>query len=262
MNAWQSVVMNLDQSQSSIYFNQSESFIYFNQSQSSMKMAKFYAIARGRVPGLYLDWTEAKKQVEGFSNAKFKSFKTKDDAKAFLAQYSDVVLPPEPKRTCIKNHGQEYNQFASEAAMYDRVAYLLQFDGGARGNPGHSGAGAVLFNFSTRQVVWSGYEYVGSDKTNNQAEYGGLILGLKAALKLKITDLVIEGDSDLIVQQITGNYKADKLQSLYSRVMHLLPYFDYVINHIPRARNSIADRLANLAMDRKANGEAFGRLVE
>ncbi|CAN0250205.1 unnamed protein product, partial [Hapterophycus canaliculatus] len=62
----------------------------------------------------------------------------------------------------------------------------MQFDGGSRGNPGPSGAGAVLYRSGARAEVWNGSVWVGPKRTNNEAEYSGLIEGLKAAKKLGI----------------------------------------------------------------------------
>ncbi|MGL6343117.1 MAG: reverse transcriptase-like protein, partial [Waterburya sp.] len=49
-------------------------------------------------------------------------------------------------------------------------------------------------------------QYLGEKKTNNQAEYGGLLLGLRKALELEITHLVVFGDSQLIINQVNGEY--------------------------------------------------------
>ena len=58
-------------------------------------------------------------------------------------------------------------------------SYLLQFDGGSRGNPGHAGSGSVILDGETGREVWNSYTYVGPSYTNNVAEYRGLIEGLR-----------------------------------------------------------------------------------
>lgn len=137
--------------------------------------------------------------------------------------------------------------------------YLLQFDGGSRGNPGHSGAGAVIYSVSrcpegTRalQEVWCSSIFVGEERTNNEAEYSGLIAGLEAAQDLGIKCLEVEGDSNLVIQQIKGAYKVkaptlvplfQKAKSIYTQIA------DVKLNHIERALNGRADALANQAMD-------------
>jgi len=141
----------------------------------------------------------------------------------------------------------------------DRV--ILQFDGGSRGNPGPGGAGAVILKEaqSKKFELWHGYHYLGFT-TNNQAEYGGLLLGLLALQKLKLpssTKLLIQGDSKLVISQMTGSYKTrhDKLKPLNESAKDLLKQLNMpsqpAYEHIPRAENSRADELSNMAMDTK-----------
>eukprot|EP00752_Nemacystus_decipiens_P017933 g16076.t1 len=133
--------------------------------------------------------------------------------------------------------------------------YVMQFDGGSRGNPGPSGAGAVLYRLGeggTRVEVWSGSVWVGQRRTNNEAEYSGLIEGLRAAKELGIKRLAVEGDSDLVIQQMLGNYKVSspKMAPLFKKAKSIAKSFDKLeLEHIPRARNGRADTLANVAMD-------------
>jgi ribonuclease HI len=81
-----------------------------------------------------------------------------------------------------RTHAQSWMTPISTSASSD---YMLTFDGGARGNPGPAGCGAVLSLCSSSgdvgEVVWSGYEFVGECETNNVAEHRGLLLGLRAA---------------------------------------------------------------------------------
>eukprot|EP00612_Vaucheria_litorea_P007232 CAMPEP_0171479082 /NCGR_PEP_ID=MMETSP0946-20130122/5179_1 /TAXON_ID=109269 /ORGANISM="Vaucheria litorea, Strain CCMP2940" /LENGTH=167 /DNA_ID=CAMNT_0012009877 /DNA_START=180 /DNA_END=680 /DNA_ORIENTATION=- len=147
--------------------------------------------------------------------------------------------------------------------------YLLQFDGGSRGNPGLCGAGVVVYNFhrnvvslesskSTadlcRESIFEASIYLNDHSTCNEAEYAGIIYGLEAALKLGVKKLVIEGDSMLVVKQLLGSYKvkAKKLMPLHQRAESLLSKFsDFKIVHIERSLNSKPDLLANRAMDHK-----------
>ena len=79
------------------------------------------------------------------------------------------------------------------------------FDGASRGNPGAAGAGALLVN-DDGDVVWETARFLG-EKTNNEAEYNALILLLKAARERSITKLKIYGDSQLIIRQISKQWK-------------------------------------------------------
>ena len=100
--------------------------------------------------------------------------------------------------------------------------------------------------------------YLGpSDCTNNEAEYQGLLAGLKAARSLGIRKLKVEGDSQLIVRQILGEYKVRnaRLKVLHAEAMDLLlpgvNFDSFEIAHIERAKNSEADALANKALDER-----------
>src|SRR6185437_15301537 len=91
--------------------------------------------------------------------------------------------------------------------------------------------------------------------TNNVAEYRALITGLEKAKKLGAKKIHIRGDSELIIKQMRGEYrvKHPDLRELYDEAQFLLHQFDEAkIEHNLRHKNALADKLANLAMDRKA----------
>lgn len=128
--------------------------------------------------------------------------------------------------------------------------YKLMFDGGSRGNPGLSGAGAVLYHFD--KEIWSESFFVGINSTNNHAEYAGLILGLQQARALNIKHLKVEGDSLLVINHMKGDYKcrSENLIALYDKAKELSSYFEVIeFNHILRNKNKRADQLSNIAID-------------
>ena len=130
--------------------------------------------------------------------------------------------------------------------------WKLQFDGGSRGNPGVGGAGAVLYK--NDQEEWSKTFYLGDNVTNNQAEYKGLIGGLKHVSTLDLPNLLVEGDSNLVINQVSGTWrvKNDELKILHDEVQEFINKIkDIRFQHIPRNENKRADQLANEAMDRK-----------
>ena len=130
--------------------------------------------------------------------------------------------------------------------------WKLQFDGGSRGNPGVGGAGAVLYK--NNQEQWSKTFYLGDNITNNQAEYKGLIGGLKHVSTLDLPNLLVEGDSNLVINQVSGTWrvKNDELKILHDEVQEYINKIkDIRFQHIPRNENKRADQLANEAMDRK-----------
>ncbi len=128
----------------------------------------------------------------------------------------------------------------------------LYVDGAARNNPGPAGAGLYLVKEGA-PVEQKGM-YLGL-KTNNQAEYLALLLGLYfAEVHMAQGDtLVIKADSQLMVRQVLGVYrvKNKELARISSMVMTLLKKLHYEIRHIPREENKIADKLANAGIDKK-----------
>jgi ribonuclease HI len=130
---------------------------------------------------------------------------------------------------------------------------ILRFDGGSRGNPGRAGCGFVILTSKTNDTpICYDYKYLGNEQTNNYAEYNGLIMGLEDVLKHNIKNIIIEGDSLLVINQLLGKWKvkSENLKSLYEKASTLLKEFDsYTLKHIPRSENKKADKLANNAMN-------------
>ena len=130
-------------------------------------------------------------------------------------------------------------------------AYVMQFDGCSKKNPGIAGAGAVIYK--NQHEIWSDSFFVGESATNNHAEYAGLILGLQQAIATDIKELHVEGDSLLVINQMLGKYKCNSpnLYDLYERAKILLQEFDVItFEHILRNRNKRADQLANIAVEK------------
>jgi len=130
--------------------------------------------------------------------------------------------------------------------------YLVAFsDGGARGNPGPSGYGVVIQNETGKKVAALS-EYLGH-RTNNFAEYQGLIAALEYAVANGHKALKVISDSELLVRQIKGIYKVKNaaLQELHGRAKELIAQLGWFsIGHVLRGHNEEADRLANAAMDK------------
>jgi ribonuclease HI len=127
---------------------------------------------------------------------------------------------------------------------------IVSCDGAARGNPGPAGAGSQLTT-PAGEVVAEIAEGLG-ETTNNVAEYTAVIMGLERARELGATDVLLRSDSQLLINQITGTYKVrtPHLQPLHRRVLQLAAGFERIrFEHVPRARNAEADRLANLGVD-------------
>jgi len=130
-------------------------------------------------------------------------------------------------------------------------------DGGSRGNPGHAGFGVAIFDQSDKTISEIS-KYIGV-KTNNEAEYTGLIAGLnwlkENYLDLDIVEAELNSDSELIVRQMQGIYKvkAGNLKDLNKQAREFVMAIKAKITFksIRREFNGRADELANEAMDKK-----------
>lgn len=141
---------------------------------------------------------------------------------------------------------QLYHTLVSKPNIKQNSCYLLQFDGGTQPNPGEASGGAIIYS-PTKKMLYETGEYI-DFATNNIAEYKGLIIGLKLALEKGFTNILVEGDSQLIISQVIGKYKVknDKLKIYHKEVVDLVSKFDYVaIRHIYRDFNKEADRITN-----------------
>jgi ribonuclease HI len=126
----------------------------------------------------------------------------------------------------------------------------LHTDGGARGNPGPAGIGAVLYD-ETGTEIGSVSESL-PPTTNNVAEYKALIAGLELALEKGVDGIDVKCDSQLVVSQVKGEWKikSDQLRSLAVKAERLFYKFQpRTLMHVPREENRRADELANEAMD-------------
>jgi ribonuclease HI len=139
-------------------------------------------------------------------------------------------------------------------------------DGGARGNPGPAGYGAVLQDESGH-VLAELSEFLGH-RTNNFAEYAGLLGCLQWAIDHHVSQLRVISDSLLMVKQIQGKFKVNSpdLKPLWTEARRRItelqsfhPQARFEITHALRHKNKIADKLANDAMDRGSGKPAAGR---
>ena len=121
----------------------------------------------------------------------------------------------------------------------------LYIDGAADLHSKTAGIGGVIYD--SDEEIFSFSEYL-HDSTNNEAEYGALIAGLKHLIKLNLLSPTIYSDSELIVKQVNGEYrvKNDRMIILYNEVINLLSSFNsWSLIHVLRDKNKVADKLAN-----------------
>src|SRR5690606_13505235 len=159
-----------------------------------------------------------------------------------------------PSRACDRAPARERRE--------GRVtAYIVEADGGSRGNPGPAGYGAVLRDAADGRLLAGAAEAIGV-ATNNVAEYRGLIAGLRLALDVggEGAPVAVRMDSKLVVEQMAGRWKIknEGLRPLAleaGKLARRLRVTEWT--WIPRARNEHAHRLANEAMDAPAKGRTW-----
>ena len=131
-----------------------------------------------------------------------------------------------------------------------KKTFFLYADGGSRGNPGPAGIGVVILD-SKKKKVKELCKYLG-EATNNNAEYNALIYGLEEVKNLGADDLIVNLDSELVVKQISGEYRVKNadIKPLFEKAIAALKNFkSFEIKHIDRSENKEADKLVNKAIN-------------
>lgn len=212
---------------------------------TSKKKQKFYAVARGRRTGIFTDWPTAARQVQGYPKARYKSFFSRDEAEAFITGGNRIKSSP--AQTPVDTS--------------DRL--IVYTDGGARGNPGPGGYGAVIAHSDGYEELSGGYRLT----TNNRMELMACIAALER-LK-KFSRAALHSDSSYVVNAVNKGWakswkargwkKADGKPALnpdlWDRLLALCEIHDVLFikvkGHAGIELNERCDRLANKAMDKK-----------
>ncbi|KKL83781.1 hypothetical protein LCGC14_1971270 [marine sediment metagenome] len=126
------------------------------------------------------------------------------------------------------------------------MTHVVFFDGSISDNPGGDAGYGILITHNGKTVAT---EHGPSPKaaTNNEAEYAALIEALHMAHRLKLRDLIIRGDSKLVINQMGNRWKIKepRLRQLWLTAKHLLDRFDSTeLEWCPRDDNWLADDLA------------------
>ena len=157
-----------------------------------------------------------------------------------------MPIRPFPEKSNFRS-----KEFFGGPSLSTPIRYLVaHIDGGARGNPGPAGYGAIIEDEVGRPVVELS-DYLGK-QTNNYAEYSGLLAALNYATKHGFTAMKVYSDSELMVKQVLGQYKVNNpaLKELHAQAMKIIKGLEaFEIRHVRREENRQADRLANRAMD-------------
>jgi probable phosphoglycerate mutase len=143
------------------------------------------------------------------------------------------------------------NLFSSQESA-PKSGWITAFcDGGSRGNPGPAGYGVYIQDEKGQKVAELS-EFLGK-KTNNFAEYSGLLAALDYAITHGHSHLKAVADSELMVKQVKGQYRVNspELRPLYEEARRRIAQLEgFQIQHVLREKNRHADRLANAAMDK------------
>ncbi len=154
-----------------------------------MAKKKFYAIAKGKKPGIYTDWSTAEAQVKGFAGARFKGFPSRSEAEAWIKN------PGTPAGKGKSSAKSKTKKFIKPALSKDCIEVYT--DGGAIGNPGPGGYGAVIVKDGKKKELHGGYIHT----TNNRMELTACIKAIEA---LSQTDrpVALFSDSSYVVNGI------------------------------------------------------------
>jgi len=139
---------------------------------------------------------------------------------------------------------------------------VLHTDGGSRGNPGIAGCGIIIEYENGPKI---GYYYYLGEVTNNEAEYAGLVKGLTILSEMRVKKVAAFADSELMCNQINGKYKVKHpvLKTYYEDAKKLISSFQtFSMTHVLREKNKDADKMANIAMDLKKDGETKWTVAE
>ena len=237
-----------------------------------MAKKKYYVVWKGREPGIFTDWDSCKKQVDKFTGARYKSFRTKEEAEAaFGGKYVKSTKTCSPHRPSAKkkrpaNTIKTYT--ASEIAKME-IDTKIFTDGGCEPNPGEAGSGVAVYRDGVIDELWHGlYHPMG---TNNTAELNALHHALLMAQDEVKQDksVAIFCDSKYSIQCVTmwainwerrgwtkkgGEIKIlELIKKIYA--LHQLLKEDvkvlHVNGHVGVEGNELADRMSILAMDTK-----------
>ena len=217
-----------------------------------MASKKFYAVAKGRKPGIYNNWPETQAQVSGFEGAVHKSFKTRAEAEEWMLS---------PSYGAGKAKGKKASPTPQSAAITPDNALLIYSDGGAIGNPGVGAFGVMIIDGDDRRELKGGFHHT----TNNRMELLGCIMGLKAVSESTPPDrsIVVTTDSSYVVNGISKGWaKSWKAQGwrksdgkpalntdLWDRLLSLVDSrqvaFKWVKGHAGHPENERCDALVN-----------------
>jgi ribonuclease HI len=229
---------------------------------------KYYVVWQGRDTGIFNDWASCKKQIDHFPGARYKSFKTQQEAQAAFQGGAGKTVSSAPTAAAFKKALGVKTYSASEIDAID-VETKIFTDGGCEPNPGKAGSGIAVYRNGCLAELW--YGLYNPNGTNNTAELNALHQAmLMAQEELKTQhSVVIFCDSKYAIQCITqwaagwqkkGWKKAggeiknlaliQQMFALYQSLKKDLSIL-HVNGHVGVEGNELADRMSILAIEEK-----------
>jgi ribonuclease HI len=231
---------------------------------------KFYVVWQGRETGIFTDWNTCKKQVDAFAGARYKSFKTRQEAEAaFAGNVAPIVSKPTSSPAKKKSSKQTVKTYTADEISAMSLDTKIFTDGGCEPNPGKAGSGIALYRSDVVEELWYGlYEPNG---TNNTAELHALHQALiMAADEIdKGKSVAIFCDSKYSIQCVTqwavnwqkkGWKKAGgeiknlelikQMFALHQRLKDKVQVL-HVNGHVGVEGNELADRMSIIAIGEK-----------
>lgn len=213
---------------------------------------KFYAVAKGRKPGIYTTWPSAEAQVKGFPGAIYKGFGSRSEAEAFMK------APGYAGRTAASGNSRQRRSSSARHEVRSGEAVIIYTDGGSINNPGPGGYGIVQIYQDQQKERSGGFRLT----TNNRMELMACIVALRE-LEYRDQPVIIHSDSSYVVNGIAKGWasgwrrrgwrKSDNTPALnpdlWSELLDLTEELDvtfkWVKGHAGHPLNERCDTLAN-----------------
>lgn len=157
---------------------------------------KFYVVKSGRTPGIYMTWAECLRQVEKFSGAVYKSYKTREEAEEAFGSNGSITIKAAPKKR------PSTAKIDTPSVSNDGIRLRIYCDGACSGNPGKSGSGLAIYEDEKMPVLMYGAADVMG--TNNTAELKALLRALELAVDAKHEKVAILSDSKYSIECVVN----------------------------------------------------------
>jgi ribonuclease HI len=230
-----------------------------------MKMAdKFYVVKKGRNPGIYTTWAECLREVEKFSGAVYKSYKSREEAEeAFGSNSLTQLSTATATRAAPKKRTSVASKIDSASLLSAEIRLRIYCDGACSGNPGKAGSGLAIYEDDKKPVLlYGGADVIG---TNNTAELKALLKALEIAVDAEHDKVAILSDSKYSIECVVnwaygwkakgwtkkgGDIKNLDLiktaHALYDEIKEKV-VISHVRGHAGVEGNELADRMAVIA---------------